>query len=793
MSNPIRFFENLRDMYLRYLDSPFDIRYGDLTAERRQLLNQDGRIYRYPLIEPVPTYRSSNQSFAQASQALLGGSWQPAEIAEIADFISQGLFPPSLTLHQHQRDVFEEVVVNGMDTVVTTGTGSGKTECFLLPVVASIVRESAAWPAPGQQQLRRDWWNDFTVQGRRRRWAPRVSQREHEGRTAAVRALILYPLNALVEDQLARLREALDSPSARGWLRARRHGNHIYFGRYTGRTPVSGERTTSNTQRLRDELRSIHEDAQTVAGSPAERFFPSMDGAEMWSRWDMQDAPPDILITNYSMLNIMLMRAIETSIFDQTRAWLSESPQHVFYLVVDELHTYRGTPGTEVAYLLRALLDRLGLALDSDQLRTISSSASLDSGPTGLQYLEQFFGRDRARFRIIGGSSYVTPPHPGAPAALAPHAAAFENFGKSIANAGPAALPQSTTSLLAAIGAPARPPGTTPPEGLNAALGHVDAPDALRLASTLNEQIVPRPPQDLAPVLFPDVPMQQATAAVDGLLTALSHARTATGVAPLPMRVHIMLRNLQGLWVCTAPACSQAPARTSPCPSGALYYVPTLTCQCGSRVLELLYCEPCGEIFFGGYRRATENPNEWYLSPDRPNLEAAPDLSPSDRDYDRYAVFWPASGNQTPGTPQWTQDKVLRRWRRASFDPANGSVGLGLQAGSISGYLYYVPAVHGREPTGSTRGTSKATPRSVRGAMRTGAAAMSSGPRFVLREPVSRRSRRCSPTRFSETWLSPRCPAIGSLWFSRIVGKMRPSFPPGCASPTTGTRSARRS
>ena len=418
----------------------------------------------------------------------------------------------------------------------------------------------------------------------------------------------------------------------------------------------------------------------------------------MWSRWDMQDAPPDILITNYSMLNIMLMRAIETSIFDQTRAWLSESPQHVFHLVVDELHTYRGTPGTEVAYLLRALLDRLGLALDSDQLRIISSSASLDSGLTGLQYLEQFFGRDRNRFRVIGGSSYVIPPHPGAPAALAPHAAAFENFGQSIANTGPAALPESTTTLLAAIGAPASPPGTTPPEGLNAALDHVDAPDALRLASTLNEQIVPRSPQDLAPVLFPGVPMQQATAAVDGLLTALSHARTATGVAPLPMRVHIMLRNLQGLWVCTAPACSQAPARTSPCPSGALYYVPTLTCQCGSRVLELLYCEPCGEIFFGGYRRATENPNEWYLSPDRPNLEAAPDLSPSDRDYDRYAVFWPASGNLTPGTPQWTQDKVVRRWRRASFDPANGSVGLGLQVGSISGYLYYVPAVHGANP-----------------------------------------------------------------------------------------------
>jgi ATP-dependent helicase YprA (DUF1998 family) len=698
MSNPIRFFENLRDMYLRYLDSPFDIRYGDLTAERRQLLDQDGRIYRYPLIEPVPAYRSSNQSFAQAVQGLLGGRWQPAEITDVADFVAQGLFPPNLTLHQHQRDVFEEVVVNGMDTVVTTGTGSGKTECFLLPVVASIVRESAAWPVPGNQQPQWDWWNHFTMQGTRRRWAPRVSQRGHERRPAAIRALILYPLNALVEDQLARLREALDSPGARGWLQAHRHGNQIYFGRYTGRTPVSGGRGSSNTGRLRAELRSIHQDAQAVAGSPAERFFQSMDGAEMWSRWDMQDAPPDILITNYSMLNIMLMRAIETSIFDQTRAWLSESPQRVFHLVVDELHTYRGTPGTEVAYLLRALLDRLGLAPNSDQLRIISSSASLESGTTGLQYLEQFFGRDRNRFRVIGGSSYVIPPNPGALPALAPHAAAFESFAQSATSAGPVALPQATTALLAAIGAPAQPPGTTPQEGLNAALDLVDAPDALRLASTVNQQIVPQPPQDLAPVLFPGVPAQQAAEAVDGLLTALSHARNAAGMAPLPMRVHLMLRNLQGLWVCTAPGCSQAPGRTSPCPSGALHYVPTLTCQCGARVLELLYCEPCGEIFFGGYRRPTGNPNEWYLSPDRPNLEAAPDLSSFDRDYDRYAVFWPILGNQAPGTPQWTQDGVARRWRQASLDPADGSVGLGLQAGNIPGYLYYVPAVHGANP-----------------------------------------------------------------------------------------------
>ncbi len=695
--NPIRLFENLRDMYLRYLDSPFDLRYEDLTDERRTLLDQDGRIYRLPLVEPVPAYRSSGESFNQAAQALLGDVWQAAEVADASEFVDHGLFPSTLTLHQHQRDVFEEVVVNGQDAVVTTGTGSGKTECFLLPVVASIVRESAAWSAPGQPPPQWDWWNHFTMQGTRRRWAERVSQRAHETRPAAIRALLLYPLNALVEDQLARLREGLDSAGARAWLQAHRGGNLLYFGRYTGRTPVSGDRNSSNRARLRDELRSIHQDAQAVAGSTAERFFQSMDGAEMRSRWDMQDTPPDILITNYSMLNIMLMRAIETPIFDQTRQWLEQSSEHVFHLVVDELHTYRGTPGTEVAYLLRALLDRLGLVPDSDQLRIISSSASLESGTTGLQYLEQFFGRNRNRFRVIGGPNYVVPPSPGAAARLTAHGAAFARFAQDVRTGGLSALSQATASLHTAIGASALPSGTSAEETLYTSLQHVQAPDALRLACTPEQQIVPQTHYALAPALFPGVP--QAELATDGLLTALSHARNNAGLAPIPMRVHLMLRNLQGLWVCTDSGCAQAPPRSAPCPTGILHYVPTLTCQCGARILELLYCEACGEVLFGGYRRDAGNPNEWYLSPDHPNLEAAPDLASFDRDYERYAVFWPSTDTLMPASPQWTQDGVGRAWRAAYLDPVDGRVGLGgAPQGGRAGYLYYVRSVHGQNP-----------------------------------------------------------------------------------------------
>src|SRR5690606_1210338 len=96
---------------------------------------------------------------------------------------------------------------------------------------------------------------------------------------------------------------------------------------------------------------------KTVTNSARENLesllyhIPCMDdnNAEMWDRWSMQDNPPDILITNYSMLNIMLLRKQEDPIFEKTKQWLAEDRENnIFHLVVDEMHTYRGTAGTEV-------------------------------------------------------------------------------------------------------------------------------------------------------------------------------------------------------------------------------------------------------------------------------------------------------------------------------------------------------------------------------------------------------------------------------------------------------------
>ncbi len=684
MNNPIALFRNLRDIYRRYLDSPLAIRYDALRDERRALLDQDRRLWREPLIEPVPAYPSCGADFAATMHELLDGLWGHEVAGEVADFLGPSLFPKEWQPYSHQREAFQRALVERQDVVVTTGTGSGKTECFLVPVLAELVRESSQWPASDARSPAWDWWDDRhrVMRGRtQQRLGQRVAQRAHETRPAAMRALLLYPLNALVEDQLVRLRRALDGVAARAWLNAHRHGNRIYFGRYTSRTPIPGNRDTGRLARLRKELRDLAREAAAVAGSDAAVFFQTLDGAEMWSRWDMQDHPPDLLITNYSMLNIMLMRRIETGIFDLTRQWLEADDTRVFHLVVDELHTYRGTPGTEVAYLLRALLDRLGLNPDSEQLRIIASSASLDGGDSGREYLQSFFGRNRSHFAIVAGTT--TQPSQIAISACAAYASAFRDFGRAV-KMNVDDLSEPTRMLAEAVGANPAADGESAQLLREIAL-RCEAGEALRAACQVDGLSVPQPPSKLGARLFPLLPEADRAEATEGVLVCLSAALPA----PLRLRAHLFFRSVQGLWACTDPQCTQVIGRQGAAPVGMLYHQPILSCACGARVLELLVCECCGEVFFGGYRRLDpQNSGVWYLTPDHPDLETAPERSFLARCYDNYAIFWPSDGVR-PVKERWVQDRVQRRWRDARLDIREARLELGGSSG-VRGFLYHV-------------------------------------------------------------------------------------------------------
>lgn len=696
----------LSEIFRLYVESAFPFRYPALDHERREVLGEGCTLAQEPLVEPVPIYPASDYSLAQAA-AELG-----AEYAGLPG-LGAGLLPETAKLHQHQWQALRAVVKNRKDLVVTTGTGSGKTECFLLPVLAELARESSGWPdCPVYRN--RAWWRS----GRNER----VTQWGHALRPHAVRALVLYPLNALVEDQLRRLRMTLDSPPAHAWMDANRGGNRVLFGRYTGQTPVAGPRSNERAlQRLKAAL-AVQERAwrrveaavsQAGADTDVRYHFANVDGGEMWSRWDMQETPPDVLITNYSMLNIMLMRGIEESIFDTTRRWLEADRSNAFFLVVDELHSYRGTPGTEVAYILRLLVRRLGLTPDSEQLRILATSASMDEGTKSQQFLSEFFGRSD-RFELVGGAQ-LQPPDEAA-SSLRGFADAFATFANAVqpdvlATMSPPDLgtPQARSAksaLAAALGEDdtTRTDDGAPAEVLGRAVARVNAVDAVRDACRqANGSVRATRVSDLDRIIFGHPPADGSRTSSDsmrGLLLALAVARSETGTAPQPMRGHLFFHNLENLWACTNPACDdhacdrqQRAAMSPTTPIGAIHAGHRMTCTCGARVLDLVICSVCGEVFLGGFSKAVQIRQQaaHVLTPDQPNLERLPDQAGFDRKHKEYAIFWPSADD--PVRDPYQHDGASHRWEHARLDVFTGVLRCSAAApaaGEVAGRLYVV-------------------------------------------------------------------------------------------------------
>jgi Lhr-like helicase len=640
--------DQLLEVFLRYYDTAYNLRDDTIMAERQSLLRGDRTLLQEPYIEVLPEWEPADGPVAASCAA--------AGLPDLDGLLAAGLLRDVPRLYRHQEEALQESMA-GRHVVITSGTGSGKTEAFLLPVLARLVTESQAWPRPHLAETGPAWWNGSNSYVPQRGEGPR-------SRSAAVRALILYPMNALVEDQLMRLRAALDSEPARSWLDDRRQGNRYFFGRYTGRTPVSAQKSSSATAELREVLRQMdHRQRQLAAriqrsadlspGDPQYAdpqslyFLPRLDGAEMRSRWDMQDAAPDILITNYSMLNIALMREREDSIFDQTRQWLAADSSHVFTLVIDELHSYRGTPGTEVAYLLRKLLGRLGLDTRPDQLSILAASASLEAARDGV-FLAEFFGQDQDKFAVITGVRHRPAGHPRLEGAQ----------GELSAAAGKLRAGEQVHGLVRSL-------------GLHAALEQASVEPSGNLRA--------RSSSDLAGRLLPHLPASDRQRALDDILAVIDGDPDG-----IRLRAHLFFRNLPGLWACASPQCSQVLQSRDdgqgrpPRGIGRLYSQPRYRCDCGARLLELLYCQNCGDLFLGGYRSpATAATTSQFLVSTLTDLESMPDRAQLARNSANYTVYWPSTS--PPVTATWQRDKGRYSfgYRRALLHPASGELEIG--------------------------------------------------------------------------------------------------------------------
>ena len=699
MIDPIGAFDTIRDNFILYVKTAFGTRFPSVEAEREALLRQPGVTCQEPWIEPLPIYQTSGKTV----QDLSGEDLPDLSEHEIADFkslVSCGLVG-DYKLHQHQVEMLKEAL-KGKNCVVTAGTGSGKTEAFLLPLFAYLARESSSWQAPGQPDPHvNDWWKDTQWHAscrdanNRIQRSYRVPQRGHERRDSAVRALIIYPMNALVEDQLTRLRKALDSERARQWFEQHRHGNRIYLGRYNSSTPVPGhefkrpdsrgnrrpdrgkiEKLTSELMELdRSALKVAHHVTQTGNTEDA-FFFPRLDGAEMRSRWDMQDSPPDILITNFSMLSIMLMREIDDPIFEKTRQWLAGGEDRVFHLIIDELHLYRGTAGAEVAYLLRLLLLRLGLTPEHPQLRILGSSASLDPEKTESRiFLRNFFGAPAESFEIIQGQQVSLPEITG------PEFLPAESF-IDFCHAVPDFTDDSCQQLALNLGYHAEASGKY-------ALKEQMESEEMCLSTRMLKACEPGGRIRAVSLdyfterLFgPSVTGENRRKAVRGLLAARGIC-DEVGTPSLPsFRFHWFFRNIEGLWASTKPPQNATDGR----PAGTLYPSSRIICKENGeqrRVLELLYCGNCGTLYFGGNLLDLGN-GVIEMLPSDPDIEGIPDRRAARfverRTYREFAVFWPCGTSRLHrDAAHWKQPNRIGgssdgEWTPASLDTRSGRV-----------------------------------------------------------------------------------------------------------------------
>jgi hypothetical protein len=748
MLDPIGGFDRIQDFFISYVETNFRIADATVADRRRALLERRDVFATAPFIEPVLRYRSHPRRLEEMIDddgGPLGALARPARIAFVELALS-GLFPgrdappggepkriSAYAPYEHQVEMLARGTRPGRPGIVTSGTGSGKTESFMLPVLASIAQEAVGWEAPQSGFLGDPWWSG------RGRWNP---QRRGERRPAAMRALVLYPMNALVEDQMVRLRRTLDSDEAHAVMDERFASNRIFFGQYTSAAPVTGferhprlagdeiekRRRGRKLRELRARLRGAAEaqnDARLHDQREAERpraaglpppeptrfIFPSLDGGEMLSRWDMQRSPPDILVTNASMLGAMLSREVEETIFEQTKDWLLANEDAYFYLVFDELHLIRGSAGTEVSFLVKSLIQRLGLDRieHRHKLRVLASSASLpmederglqsrrylrdlfapfgtSSGPTDAGSIDPEFWSQcvvRGIPEILVWESGAAPPEPFE--ALL-HTAQRENGG-FVARVAP------TPELDIAIDAAANSLGVANAGEATAARLAEAAAALLTHACRDGESVRATSLPVVADRVFG--PGRGSGAALRGLMLARSLAESgAWPRRPGPaqgtpsFRIHTFVRNIEGLFAAPVRDGEDFHFEDLSVERGLSHAAPPPGEARGRRLFELLYCEACGDLLIGG-QRGRRIGRETELLPSSTELENLPERAAAEyydrMTYDQFAVFWPR--RLDPQLPESNFDA----WEAASLDPATGVVTLGQEvpAGRIGGYSYW--------------------------------------------------------------------------------------------------------
>lgn len=478
----------VREAYLRYLETLLPVRDTDIRDALTASLEQDAALVSGPFLEATPPFAAG---------------------ASVRNLIDEGVLPEGLLrldgpdglpvdrpLYVHQEQAARRAL-RGRNLVVATGTGSGKTETFMLPILAKLMagRDAGTLSNPG------------------------------------VRALLLYPMNALANDQMKRLRGLLAGLP------------EVTFGRYIGET----------------------EHTESKAREAFSQQFPGVEPPtnELLSREEMQATPPHLLITNYAMLEYLLLRPADTTLFDV-------NPHSWSFVVLDEAHVYNGANGIDVGMLLRRVTDRVALGRSLQFVLTSATVGGQDAGPDVAAFASNLTGAPFTYGATDDERDVVW---------------ATRRPVDDTDTWGP--LPVGTYAELAVSDDPAavlRAAAPAEVHGLPLAIAMRNEERLVRLRQMLAER--PAPIDTLASDLFDGDDDPRARL---GELVALGSSLVDDGTPLLSARYHLWARATEGAFVCLDPSGPHVwLTRHETCPT------------CNGACMEVGACKRCNATYLTG-------------------------------------------------------------------------------------------------------------------------------------------------------------------------------------------------
>ncbi|WP_029201080.1 DEAD/DEAH box helicase [Oribacterium sp. NK2B42] len=324
--NPRTTTDKIKKDYKRYVSSILTVRDKEISKLAKEEVYHTNFV-KGPFLETTLPFKDGKTLKELAEEGLVSTEFSK---------MGKRVHYEDWKLRVHQENALRHIIEDNRNMVVSTGTGSGKTECYLYPIFNQLMRE-----------------------------------KEQGNLDAGVRALLIFPMNALANDQQKKLRKLLaEYPD-------------ITFGRYTGETlhAKTNEEPEDAEKRLHKEYDVQHQDD---TDSDSRKSIPN----EYMCREFMAKNPPHILLTNYAMLEYMLLQPNTAPFFDTSKA------KNWKFIVIDEAHTYKGATGTEIAFLLRRLKERIKHHRTED-FRCIATSATLgtEGGKAALaEFASQLFG-----------------------------------------------------------------------------------------------------------------------------------------------------------------------------------------------------------------------------------------------------------------------------------------------------------------------------------------------------------------------------------------------------------------